>query len=117
VRIPLVVYGLLRGGEPLHAHLRGAAARGEVRLEGFDLHDLGEYPGAVRGGGTLVGELFDLPNPSVLAALDDAEGVGLVPPLYERVLVDVAGRSAWLYLYARPVEGCPKIASGDWCAR
>jgi len=38
-----------------------------------------------------------------------------VPPLYRRVEVEVAGDSAWLYVYARRLPGeSRQIESGDW---
>ena len=105
--VRLLVYGLLRRGEPMHGLLAGADYLGDVRLEGYDLFDLGEYPAAVPGKGGITAELYELPSPAVLQVLDEAERV---PTLYRRELVE----GAWLYVYARPVGGAPRIASGDW---
>jgi gamma-glutamylcyclotransferase (GGCT)/AIG2-like uncharacterized protein YtfP len=105
--VRLLVYGLLRRGEPMHGLLAGAEFLGEQRLEGYDLFDLGEYPAAAPGTGVITAELYDLPSPAVLQVLDEAERV---PTLYRRELV----RDAWLYVYARPVERAPRIRSGDW---
>ena len=113
----LLVYGLLRKGDSLGHMMAGAESLGEARVAGHDLYDLGDYPGAVPGDGELVCELYVLPNPTSLAALDEAEGVGRNPPLYRRVPVMANGRLAWLYVYARSVEGLPKIESGDWFDR
>jgi len=113
----IFVYGLLRGGESLHHILEGLARTGPHRLEGFALYDLGRYPGAVPGPSAIVGELCELPNAGVLDALDAAEGVHEDPPLYRRERVEVAGKSAWVYVYDRPVGDAPRIRSGDWLNR
>ena len=113
----VVVYGLLRRGGPMRRLLEGARLVGRVTLQGFDLHDLGRYPGAVAGEGTLVGELYELPHAGMLDVLDEREGAFLVPPLFDRVVVEADGRPAWIYLYARSVEGVPRIESGDWFDR
>ncbi len=105
--VRLLVYGLLRKGEPMHGLLAGAEFLGERRLQGYDLFDLGEYPAAVPGTGAVVAELYELPSPAVVDVLDRAEGV---PTLYRRELVE----GAWLYVYARPVGRAPRITSGDW---
>jgi gamma-glutamylcyclotransferase (GGCT)/AIG2-like uncharacterized protein YtfP len=113
----VVVYGLLRRGGPMRQALAGARLIGRVVLEGFVLHDLGRYPGAVAGEGALVGELYELPHAGMLDVLDEREGVFLDPPLYDRVLVEADGKRAWLYVYARSVEGFARIPSGDWFDR
>jgi gamma-glutamylcyclotransferase (GGCT)/AIG2-like uncharacterized protein YtfP len=110
--VRLVVYGLLRRGEPMHGLLAGADFLGELRLEGYELLDLGEHPAAVPGSGGIVAELYELPSPAVLAVLDEAEG-----PLYRRELVESHGAPAWVYVCARPPPGAPRIPSGDWRRR
>ena len=52
-----------------------------------------------------------------LDALDAAEGVDRSPPLYRRREVETGGERAWIYVYARPLEGTLKIESGDWTRR
>ncbi|HEX5136369.1 MAG TPA: gamma-glutamylcyclotransferase family protein [Planctomycetota bacterium] len=103
----ILVYGLLRRGGTLHGLLAGARYLEDVRVPGYDLFHMGEYPAAVPGKGAIVAELWELASADALSALDRAEGV---PTLYrrERVL------DAWLYVYARPPGGAPRIASGDW---
>jgi gamma-glutamylcyclotransferase (GGCT)/AIG2-like uncharacterized protein YtfP len=117
VTVRVVVYGLLRRGAPMNHLLAGAEFLGEVVLDGYRLHDLGDYPAAVAGPGALVGELYELPSPAVLAVLDEAERVGVDPPLYRRVLVAAADAPAWLYVYARGVAPSTRIPSGDWLKR
>lgn len=112
--VRLVVYGLLRRGEPLAHFLDGADFLGEVGLQGFELYHLGDYPGAVRGAGRVTAELYELPSPALLDVLDEAEGVHAEPPLYTRELVDAQGAPAWLYVWAGAVDRARRIDSGDW---
>ncbi|NJN14233.1 MAG: gamma-glutamylcyclotransferase [Planctomycetes bacterium] len=108
----LAVYGLLRRGERLSGILRESRLLETTTLPGFDLYDLGDYPAAVPGTGGITVEVYELPGDSLLALLDEAEGVHEVPPLYRRERV-----GEWhLYLYARPLVGSPRIPSGDWLA-
>jgi gamma-glutamylcyclotransferase (GGCT)/AIG2-like uncharacterized protein YtfP len=115
--VRLVVYGLLRRGESLAHLMDGAEFLGDVNVPGFDLYDLGHYPGACPGDGAVVGELYELASPAVLDLLDEAEGVHQKPPLYRRELVDAQGIPAWFYVYARHVAPDKRIDSGDWLDR
>ncbi len=107
----LAVYGLLRRGERLAHLLDGARFVATASLPGYDLCDLGAYPGAVPGEGVLVAEIYELASDAQLALLDEAEGVHEDPPLYRRVALD---DRTWIYLYARPTLSATRIASGDW---
>ena len=111
------VYGTLREGDERAPCLAGARSLGIHSLPGFDLYDFGPYPGAVPGDGTLVGELHELGPDETLLVLDQVEGVHALPPLYRRVPVEVAGKVAWIYLWARGLEGGRRLESGDWRAR
>jgi gamma-glutamylcyclotransferase (GGCT)/AIG2-like uncharacterized protein YtfP len=110
----VIVYGLLRKGQSMAHLMAGARSVGRVDVEGYDLLNMGPYPAAVPGDGGIVGELYSLPTDSMLALLDEAEGVHAEPPLYYRESVDGRGKPAWIYVYARDPECAPKIPSGDW---
>jgi len=110
----LFVYGLLREGQHYGHVLEGARRSGPRELEGFALYDLGRYPGAVRGPGTIVGDLVDVKDPALWAILDEIEGVEARPPLYVRERVALDDGPAWIYVYDRPVGDAPRIRSGDW---
>jgi gamma-glutamylcyclotransferase (GGCT)/AIG2-like uncharacterized protein YtfP len=123
----LFVYGSLRRGfhHPAYQyiseyfHFEGeATARGK-------LYDLGNYPAAVPSSeGMIVGELYRIREIEqfgwAMAQLDDYEGV-LVEvgekQEYRRAMTDVhsGGKEmkAWIYWYARSVDGLPVVASGD----
>jgi gamma-glutamylcyclotransferase (GGCT)/AIG2-like uncharacterized protein YtfP len=110
----IVVYGLLRRGHSMAPLLRGSNFEGRVVLRGFEMIDLGSYPGVVQGEGSVVGEVYALGGRRLLDVLDRAEGVFEKPPLYQRIEVEALGAPAWLYVYARDVTGLPRIGSGDW---
>jgi len=113
----LFVYGTLRLGDVRAPLLAGARRLGTRSVAGFELYDLGPYPGVVTGDGAVVGELVELPDRGLLERLDEVEGTHEVPPLYRRERIEVDGGRAWIYVYARPVDPARRIATGDWLRR
>lgn len=107
VSIPVFVYGTLVEGMSNADMLNGCAHLGMARLSGYDLFDLGAFPGIMPSGddGHVLGELRVV-DARALSALDELEGNG---SLYQRVAVDVCvtnpfgetpNRSrAWAYVY------------------
>jgi gamma-glutamylcyclotransferase (GGCT)/AIG2-like uncharacterized protein YtfP len=86
------------------------------------LYDLGRFPGAVPGAGTVHGELFRLSDPEVWSVLDRYEGYEPEreeASLFVRRQVDLqapADRTAWVYWYNGDPNGRPPVPSGDWAA-
>jgi len=114
----VLVYGTLKRGQPNHHQLGGSPCRGEARLAGLALFDLGPFPMAVASAeadASLLGELYAL-SAEQLAALDRFEGA---PRLYERQRHTLAdGRAVWVYVgRARQVRHVARIASGVWLGR
>jgi gamma-glutamylaminecyclotransferase len=116
------VYGSLRKGEFNHRLLAVPGARlimARSRTEpGYELRDLGAFPGMVRGGaGAVIGEVYEV-DEATLAALDRLEGH---PRFYTRTRIALrdleAGAAVEAYLL-RPeqVVGKPLVISGDWRA-
>jgi gamma-glutamylaminecyclotransferase len=94
------VYGSLKRGFSNHHVMSGTKFVGEGRTgPGFALIDLGRYPGAIRGGSALAGEVFEVPS-HLMGRLDQLEANGRV---YERELTRIAltqgAVDAWIYLY------------------
>lgn len=123
----LFVYGSLRRGfhHPAYAYISEYFNFvGDATVKG-KLYDLGPYPAAVPDeGGLIIGELYRIKEPGqfswAMAQLDDYEGVCCEEgesQEYKRELtrVHVNGQeeTAWIYWYARSVEGHPVVASGD----
>jgi gamma-glutamylcyclotransferase (GGCT)/AIG2-like uncharacterized protein YtfP len=137
----LFVYGSLRAGvardlpeEAARARaLLGAAARriGRGSVQGR-LYDVAWYPGLVSGrrpSERVVGDVWRiLDREALLPALDAYEAARSrrrprAPRGHEYVrdrrrvrLEDGGAVSAWVYLFDGPVEGLPRIASGDYVA-
>jgi len=110
------VYGTLMKGERNHsAYLCEADLLGDATLEGYDIYDLGSYPGIVPGSGTVYGELYEIHEEDV-KLMDYLEDEGR---LYKRVEVEVFAKSfndmekAYAYVYLHSVEGCEKV-EGRW---
>ena len=111
----LFVYGTLKRGLANHHQLGGAVFAGEAVMEEVELHDLGPFPMAIAGEGSVHGELYRVEGDQ-LARLDRFEGV---PRLYRRECRQLAdGRQAWIYLgRPRQVRHSPRLADGRWpCA-
>ena len=69
----LLAYGSFRYGFELHHLLRNARFVGKGYADGFDMYDLGGYPGAMRGEGTIVGDVYEV-DEATLKLLDEVEG-------------------------------------------
>lgn len=107
-----------------HEHLGLAdhlAFVGPCRWSGC-LYDLGRFPGAVPGEGTVRGELFRLTDPQVWTILDQYEGY---EPDQEEASLFIRRRTrlqapsdqtAWVYWYNGDPSGHNRIPSGDWAA-
>jgi gamma-glutamylcyclotransferase (GGCT)/AIG2-like uncharacterized protein YtfP len=120
----VAVYGLLRAGESGFKRfgLAGAfAPLGPCVIAG-QLYDLGAYPGLVAGQGRVIGELFEVRDPSVIPALDAFEDYWPDDPersRYDRVQVQLLApdREAWVYRWRLGLEDARLIESGDWLKR
>lgn len=120
-------YGLLKQGAdgmPAHIDLEAAGAfLGPCRLIG-DLHDLGGFPGLVRGDTLCHAVLYQIRDTSIVTDLDAFEDVLPDEPqrsLYQRIksaVFDDAGKptgdQAWIYCYNQCVTGKPLIEDGNW---
>lgn len=124
----LFVYGSLRRvfGHPMHQWLvRHARWVGEATFQGA-LFSLGDFPGAVPSAHPaekVGGEVYEVLDARPLFdRLDEYEDYFPENPgasLYLRQVhgVELAGGervNAWVYVYNRPVDGLPRMASGDW---
>ena len=122
---PLFVYGTLRHGYPnRYARLLEHSARylGTARIPGR-LYRISWYPGVrlVKGAEDavnkefVVGDLFRLRDPKMLAKLDQYEGSNE----YQRVaatatLSDGTRVRCWIYEFIGGVLESQRVPSGDW---
>lgn len=118
--LPLFVYGTLMRGERAHSLLAPQVTHAsDAILDGASLYDLGRYPLAARGSGSVAGEILWLSlegYEDTLTRLDRYEGSE-----YTRVQVDVrlsdahSSVTAWTYLGRQaPAARAALIPHGDW---
>ena len=109
----IFVYGTLQraSDQPMAVQLRQSARwLGPARLRAR-LYDLGAYPAAVQGEGTVHGELFELADSELLKRLDAYEG-----PDYRRCLsviqTEVGPSLAWVYWFEAALEDARELIEG-----
>ena len=134
--IVIAVYGTLRRGQRNDPFLANARHLGHGRIRGR-IHEIPRsalrpyaYPALVLGavepapaGEVVVVELYTLPDPAALAALDELEAYdpsddGGSEYVRREVAVDDGPvASAWVYVYNGPTADLgARIPSGDWVA-
>jgi gamma-glutamylcyclotransferase (GGCT)/AIG2-like uncharacterized protein YtfP len=105
------VYGTLLRGEVNHHLLDNCTWLGLHRTAPcFTLLRVGAYPGAVRGGSAILGEVFRI-DTAGLGRLDRLEEY---PRLYDRQLIATPYGRAWIYLYRGRRRHRQVIPGGDW---
>lgn len=115
--MPIIfVYGTLRKNQIRHKLIEHCKFIGHGTVSGFVLLDLGAYPGAVTGDGTIYGELYEVED-AVIEWLDLVEGIG--QGLFRRIQVEVQTENykkvnAFMYVYSSNTSSARKIPEGDW---
>lgn len=109
----IFVYGSLRRKQGNSHWMTNAQWLGDHTQKDYCLYNVGHYPGAVPGKGSIFGEVYRIDS-STLGELDALRTKG---GEYSRQLIQTAHGSAWMYVYQRPVEGLTLIESGDWLDR
>ena len=110
-KVYLFVYGtLMSTNRSNRAYLDDAEYLGKFTLNGYELYDLGSYPGIVEGNDKVKGELYAV-SIDKLDDIDRYEGEGF---LYTRKMVQILGEgneklNAYTYVYNKPVTGSMKI--------
>ncbi|MDI9223812.1 gamma-glutamylcyclotransferase [Pantoea sp. EA-12] len=109
----IIVYGSLRRKQGNSHWMTNAQWLGDHQIEGFDLYNLGHYPGVVEGAGKVCCEVYRI-DASTLGELD---ALRTKNGEYKRQLIQTPYGTAWLYVYQRSIAGRTRIASGDWLKR
>jgi len=114
------VYGTLKRGHYNHRLLVDSDYVGDGSIEGFDIYDLGCYPGVVQGTRTVHGEVFSVTD-DVLRHLDCLEGYNKTSPeqgLYNKqttsVQVGDTSHEALVYTYNGCTASDMLIGEGTW---
>lgn len=110
----LFVYGTLRAGHRMSRNLGldgTSPVTANVTVDGFQMFDLGSFPGIIPGKGQVTGDIFDV-DPKYLPGLDSYEGV---PYLYRRETIEVPGHgSVFTYVYNTNSTPHRRVEQGDW---
>ena len=109
----IIVYGSLRRKQGNSHWMTNAQWLGDHAIDGYELYNLGHYPGVVPGEGLVCCEVYRV-DASTLGELDALRSVG---GEYKRELLQTPYGSAWLYVYQRSVAGKKRITSGDCLQR
>ncbi|KGD70708.1 MULTISPECIES: gamma-glutamylcyclotransferase family protein [Tatumella] len=109
----IIVYGSLRRKQGNSHWMTNAQWLGDYQVEGYDLYNLGLYPGVVAGQGSVYCEVYRI-DATTLGELDALRTRG---GEYKRQLLSTPYGTAWMYIYQRPVAGRLQIKSGDWLKR
>ncbi|MGH4139707.1 gamma-glutamylcyclotransferase family protein [Clostridium sp.] len=114
--IVVFVYGtLMSGNNNNEMFLSETKFAGDFIAEGFELYDLGNYPGIIHSENNKVkGQLYVI-NKNILNNLDILEGEG---SLYIRELIRVVNdknesREAYTYVYNQDISGKVKVSYED----
>lgn len=116
------VYGTLKRGGSNHAILEteGSSFVGTDRICGFNMFDLGAYPGVKPCGedeGSIEAEIFEVSSDEVHQNLDWLEGYMPDSPedgLYDKRLTPTEWGDAWIYTYNGDVLREWELLSGNW---
>ena len=113
----LFVYGTLRKGYGLKLLQEIGSALtyvGEATVQAT-LFDLGDFPGAVKGGeAEIKGDVFTLHDWQVFDLLDAYEGEAFKREEAKVRLQSGEKVKAWLYWYTGNTANCPAIPNGDY---
>jgi gamma-glutamylcyclotransferase (GGCT)/AIG2-like uncharacterized protein YtfP len=126
----IFVYGTLRQGERMDIRRQNLTSTGVSFLSrdkvNGKMYLVGTYPGVKAEQSryrdnepSIIGEVYRIMSPAVVAILDAYEGYQADTPklgLYDRIQTQSQrGRTVWLYTYNPPVFNEQWIESGDWC--
>ncbi|BBG22724.1 gamma-glutamylcyclotransferase [Sulfuracidifex tepidarius] len=118
----LFVYGTFRYGFELHHFLKDSRFVGLGHIEGYNMYDLGSYPGIVKGENSIWGEVYEV-DEKLIKEFDIIEGyMGREDDLYVRetttVFFDERRRfrlnDVYFYRYNMDINCRDLIESGNY---
>lgn len=107
--VKFLMYGSLRKGQYNFNRFNGLNYIKTTQIKGFDLFNLGAYPGIKSGEGVLTVDVVEA-TPETAERIDLMElGAG-----YTAETINLEGIDHTIYVYRGPVQKSSKIESGDW---
>lgn len=73
----IFVYGTLMKNMRNHYYLEDSTYMGETEISGYEMYDLGYYPGIVKGNGIIKGEVYEVTE-DVMKKIDILENEGIL---------------------------------------
>ena len=109
-KIFVFVYGTLMKNQRNHGYLKDAAYIDDGVLEGYDMYDLGRYPGIIPGEGKVVGEVYQVTS-EIEKQLDYLEEEGVLYLKKPETVRLNNGQTveSLVYVYNKSLCGCKRI--------
>lgn len=107
----VAVYGTLMSGFGNHRILSNSNFLGNDTINGFNMHDIGWFPGIIKGEDKISAEIYQIDSEETVQQLDYLEGY---PNLYTREQVDTQYGKAWIYIYNNKLDDKKRVTRGDW---
>lgn len=109
-KIYAFVYGTLMKNQRNHEYLKEAIYIGDGTLNGYEMYDLGRYPGIVEGKGEVLGEVYQVTR-EIEKQLDylEEEGTLYIKKLEKIRLSNGQTLEAIVYVYNKSILECKKI--------
>ena len=107
----IFVYGTLLKGQRNHdAYLKNCYFAGGGTIKGYDMYDLGTYPGIKQGNGKVTGEVYYVTDEELekVDCLED-EGNEYIKTPAKVYMENGEELEAMVYLYNWSIEGCRRI--------
>lgn len=99
------VYGTLMKNMRNNYLLKNSEYIGKTEIDGYDMYDLGSYPGIIKGNGKIKGEVYSV-NESTMQEIDFLENEG---DLYIKVEENSPIGKVYVYVYNKSISDKNKI--------
>lgn len=108
----IIVYGTLKKDQYNYKYIKqmcgedSLVKKEDLVLDGFEMYDLGSYPGIVQAeNGQIVCEVMEASPKAAnfIQMMEQSSG-------YREAIID----NARIYIYARPIKSYNKIETGEW---
>jgi gamma-glutamylcyclotransferase (GGCT)/AIG2-like uncharacterized protein YtfP len=111
------VYGTLRKGFGNHRLIADCKHLKTTRIEGYDMYDIGAFPGIKKGKGEITVELYSIDSERIEENVDYLEGYredNLRNSLYLKEKIEIDNQEVFIYLFNNNIDFNSKVESGDW---
>ncbi len=101
----IFVYGTLMKNMRNHYYLEDSTYMGEAEIFGYEMYDLGYYPGIVKGNGIIKGEVYEVTE-DIMKKIDILENEG---NLYLKKEENTLFGKVYIYVYNKTLNNMKKI--------